>query len=53
MPKPERRTIRLKLYVTVPPETSECMVEDAINKALDEPPCDWGDWTVSYVEVDE
>ncbi len=40
------RTIVFELRVTVPAGTGESEVETAINAALDEPPCEWEDWTV-------
>lgn len=46
-----KRTITLELQVTVPATTGESEVERAVNAALDEPPCDWGDWTVGEVVI--
>lgn len=40
------KMIYLTLAVKVPEETSPGEVADLINMALDEPPCDWGNWTV-------
>ena len=40
------KVIVFELRVTVPKVTGESDVENAINAALDEPPCDWGIWTV-------
>ena len=40
------REITLELTVTVPAVVGESEVERAINSVLDEPPCDWGNWTV-------
>lgn len=45
------RNMTLQLTVIVPDDVGESAVEDAINAALDEPPCDWGDWTVSGVDI--
>lgn len=40
------RTMKFEIEVTVPATTGENEVSTAINAALDEPPCDWGDWEV-------
>ena len=40
------RIITMTLKIEVPAATGENEVETAINAALDEPPCDWGEWTV-------
>ncbi len=45
------KTVRVELFVTVPVVTPESEVEQAINAALDEPPCDWQDWYVSGVSI--
>ena len=45
------RQITLQLTVEVPATVGESEVENAINAALDEPPCDWDDWTVSGVSI--
>lgn len=41
----------LEIRVTVPAIVSENEVGRAINAALDEPPCDWGDWTVGAAVI--
>ena len=45
------RVIALHITVTVPATVGESEVENAINAALDEPPCDWGDWTVDGATI--
>ena len=45
------RTITLQVSVTVPTTVGESEVERAINAALDEPPCDWGTWTVGAAVI--
>jgi hypothetical protein len=40
------REITLTITVTVPAATGENEVETAINAALDEPYCEWDNWTV-------
>jgi hypothetical protein len=50
------RQITLAITVTVPLDTEGLAVENAINTALDEPPCDWGEWIVgaaTIIEIDE
>lgn len=46
-----KRTITFEIQVTVPATTGEAEVERAINAVLDEPPCDWGDWTVGAAVI--
>ena len=41
----------LTFTVTAPAEVSENEIERAINSALDEPPCDWGDWEVELATI--
>jgi hypothetical protein len=50
---PRSRTIRhtLTLIVTTPYADKAEGVENAINAALDEPPCDWGKWVVGAALV--
>lgn len=45
------KTVRLALEVTVPEETPDQDVVDSINRALDEPPCDWAEWIVGAVTI--
>ncbi len=45
------RTYTLTLQVTAPATTGESDIEHALNAALNEPPCDWGTWTVGFVQV--
>ena len=45
------RRMTLQFEVTVPAEVGESSVEIALNGALDEPPCEWGDWTVGAVRI--
>ena len=45
------RVVTLKLSVTVPSTVTDREIVDAINGALDEPPCDWQDWMVGAVTV--
>jgi hypothetical protein len=40
------RIIHLQIDVTIPTATTEEEVKEAINAALDEPPCNWGEWVV-------
>jgi len=40
------RVVRVSIDVTVPLTTTDENVEESINAALDEPPCDWDDWLV-------
>lgn len=47
-----KRRLKLVLYVTTPATIGEAEVTNAINAALDEPPCDWGDWFVDGVTVE-
>lgn len=47
------RRITIKLTVDVPVTTGENEVETAINGALDEPPCDWGDWVVGAATIED
>lgn len=45
------REITLEITVTVPATTGESEVQLAINDALNEPPCDWGDWVVGLATI--
>jgi len=45
------RTMTFELQVTVPAATGESEVQNAINQALDEPPCDWGRWIVGAAVI--
>ena len=45
------RVVRMWIDVTVPITTTDENVEESINAALDEPPCDWGDWVVGAARV--
>lgn len=47
------KTVTLTLAVTVPVTTGDSEVERAVNAALDEPPCDWGDWQVGAAVISE
>lgn len=42
----KKRIIEVCIQVTVPAVVGESEVEREINAALDEPPCDWGEWEV-------
>jgi hypothetical protein len=46
-----KRTITLEIQVTAPAATGEWEIERAINAALDEPPCEWGEWKVGAAVV--
>lgn len=46
-----KRIITLEIEVEVPATTGESEVEQAINAALDEPPCEWEDWKVGPATV--
>lgn len=46
-----RRQITIGVIVTVQATVGENEVEQAINQALDEPPCDWGDWEVRQAVI--
>jgi hypothetical protein len=46
-------THTVTIVVETPYEIKDISVANAINKALDEPPCDWGDWGVGIAEVTE
>lgn len=48
-----KRIIHLSLTVEVPYDVGEHDVEAALNEALDEPPCEWGEWTVGGVTIDQ
>jgi hypothetical protein len=45
------RLIKLEINVEVPDNTPDMAVLTAIDAALDEPPCDWGDWTVGAAAI--
>lgn len=45
------RVIVLQVEITVPVTVGESEVERELNAALDEPPCDWGNWTVGAVSI--
>lgn len=51
MAKINVRVMTITLDVTVPATISENEVATAINAALDEGPCEWGDWTVGIASV--
>lgn len=40
------KQVALALVVTVPDDVAVSTVTEAVNAALNEPPCDWGSWTV-------
>jgi hypothetical protein len=46
-----QREYTLELKVRAPTTTGESDITDGINGALDEPPCDWGEWVVGTAEV--
>jgi len=43
----------IQIEVETPSDISEHKVANAINAALEEPPCDWGNWTVGIARVVE
>jgi hypothetical protein len=45
------KTVTLRIMVSVPTDVHPNDVAEAINARLDEPPCDWGVWTVGGAEV--
>ena len=45
------KRVKLELIVDVPIRTAESDILDSFNAVLDEPPCDWGDWTVGAVMI--
>ena len=45
------RTYLVQIEIETPHTTGENEVERAINAALDEPPCDWGEWCVGYASI--
>jgi len=45
------RTYLITIEVSAPHTTTEAEISNAINAALDEPPCDWQDWTVGAANV--
>lgn len=45
------RIMTIQIDIEVPVEVGESTVEREINAALDEPPCDWGNWTVGLAIV--
>lgn len=47
------RVITFTVEVTVPAATGESEVAAAVNAALDEPPCDWGEWEVGPATIAE
>jgi hypothetical protein len=47
----KQRVFTLTLEVRAPVLTGEAEVANAINAALDEPACDWGDWAVSAAVI--
>jgi len=47
----EVRTVILQINVEVPKDIQASDVAIAINKVLDEPPCDWQDWVVGAAVV--
>lgn len=46
-----KRRVTLELVVEADATVGENDIENAINAALDEPPCDWGDWTVTAAVI--
>jgi len=46
-----KRTFTFQLEVTTDARVGESTVEEAINAALDEPPCEWGDWYVGIAKI--
>ena len=46
-----KRVYTLSLTVTAPTTTGERDIANAVNAALDEPPCDWGEWMVGAAMV--
>lgn len=46
-----KRIYVLEIRVEAPTKTGESEIEAAINIALDEPPCDWRDWTVGSAVI--
>ena len=46
-----KRRMTLQIEVEVDARVGESEVGSAINAALDEPPCDWGDWTVGAAVI--
>jgi hypothetical protein len=51
MRKQKTRIMTLQFDVEVPARVAESLVESAINQALDEGPCNWGDWTIGGVSI--
>ncbi len=45
------RIMTLEIEVVVPAATSENEVAIALNQALDEPLCDWGDWEIGALRI--
>lgn len=45
------RVMKFELEVEVPATVGENEVSTAINAALDEPPCEWGDWVVGPASI--
>lgn len=50
---PKTKVVTLTIDVTVPATTGENEIEEALNAALDEPPCDWEEWTVGRLKITE
>ncbi len=46
-----QREMTIQLTVTAPAVAGESEVCRAVDAALDEPPCDWGEWSVSMASV--
>ena len=51
MAKRKTRVITLEVEVEIPANIGESEVEAAINAALEEPPCEWGDWSVGAAVI--
>lgn len=49
--KRKYRRMTLSIEVLVPAEVGENEVEEAINAALDEPPCDWEEWSIGAAGI--
>lgn len=45
------RIMTVEIQVEVPANVGESAVEQEINAALDEPPCDWEGWTVGAARI--
>lgn len=45
------RIYKLEVEVRVPDDVTSSQVEEELNQALNEPPCDWGNWSVGTIIV--